>query len=99
MALVYWQSIRTIELIKKRIQPSLQVGKVVLTMFDARNRLSQRVEEEVRVYFGDKVAKTTIPRNVWLSEAPSFGEPAVVRYPTAKRSQAYAELAEELLNA
>jgi chromosome partitioning protein len=91
------QLIKTVGIIQKHIHPGVAIRKVVLTMYDGRNRLSQQVEDEVRGYFGDRVAKTTIPRNVKLSEAPSFGEPATVRYPTAKGSQAYAELLEEVL--
>ncbi|MEO7453531.1 MAG: ParA family protein [Fimbriimonadales bacterium] len=91
------QLIKTIGIIQKHIHPGVSIRKVVLTMYDGRNRLSQQVEDEVRGYFGERVAKTTIPRNVRLSEAPSFGEPATVRYPTAKGSQAYADLLEEVL--
>jgi chromosome partitioning protein len=91
------QLIKTIGIIQKHIHPGVAVRKVVLTMYDGRNRLSQQVEDEVRGYFGDRVAKTVIPRNVKLSEAPSFGEPATVLYPTAKGSQAYAALLDEVL--
>ncbi len=91
------QLIKTIGIIQKHIHPGLTIRKVVLTMYDGRNRLSQQVEDEVRGYFGDRVAKTIIPRNVKLSEAPSFGEPATVRYPTAKGSQAYSDLLDEVL--
>jgi chromosome partitioning protein len=92
------QLIKTIGIIQKHIHPNLAIKKVVLTMYDSRNRLSQQVEDEVRGYFGERVAKTTIPRNVKLSEAPSFGEPATVLYPNAKGSQAYAELLDEVLS-
>lgn len=91
------QLIKTVGLIQRHIHPGVAIKKVVLTMYDGRNRLSQQVEEEVRGHFGDRVARTTIPRNVKLSEAPSFGEPATLRYPTAKGSVAYAELLEEVL--
>lgn len=91
------QLIKTVSLIQKHIHPGASIKKVVLTMYDGRNRLSQQVEDEVRGHFGDRVAKTTIPRNVRLSEAPSFGEPAIVRYPTAKGSLAYSELLDEVL--
>jgi chromosome partitioning protein len=91
------QLMRTLELVQKRLQPHLQIAKVLLTMYDARNRLSQQVEEEVRGYFGDVVAKATIPRNVRLSAAPSFGEPAVARYPSCRGSEAYVAFAEEVL--
>jgi chromosome partitioning protein len=91
------QLLQTFELIKKRIHPELKVGKVLLTMYDKRNRLSLQVEEEVRGYFGDVVARTTIPRNVRLSEAPGFGEPAVIRYPQSLGAKAYMEFAKEVM--
>jgi len=91
------QLIKTVSLIQKHIHPGASIRKVVLTMYDGRNRLSQQVEDEVRGHFGDRVAKTTIPRNVKLSEAPSFGEPAILRYPTAKGSLAYVDLLNEVL--
>ncbi|MCH8274015.1 MAG: ParA family protein [Armatimonadetes bacterium] len=92
------QLLKTIELIRRRINPRLRVAKVLLTMFDSRSRLSQQVETEVRNFFGETAAKTPIPRNVRLSEAPGFGQPAVVRYPKCKGSLAYAEFMEEVLN-
>lgn len=91
------QLLQTFELIKKRIHPELKVGKVLLTMYDKRNRLSLQVEEEVRGYFGDVVARTTIPRNVRLSEAPGFGEPAVIRYSQSLGAKAYMEFAKEVM--
>ncbi len=91
------QLLKTIEVIQKRINPQLRVAKVLLTMYDFRSRLSQQVEEEVRSFFGSTVAKTVIPRNVRLSEAPGFGEPAVVRYPDCKGAVAYSEFADEVL--
>ncbi|MDQ2986239.1 MAG: AAA family ATPase, partial [Armatimonadota bacterium] len=91
------QLIKTVGLIQRHIHPGVTIRKVVLTMVDSRNRHSQQVEEEVRGHFGDRVAKTTIPRNVKLCEAPSFGEPATFRFPSAKGSQAYADLLEEVL--
>lgn len=91
------QLIKTLELVQRRINPNLSVAKVLLTMYDGRNRLSLQVEDEVRQFFGDKVAKTTVPRNVKLSEAPSFGEPAVLRYPTCKGAEAYSSFADEVL--
>lgn len=93
------QLVKTFDLIKRRINPDLQIAKVILTMYDKRNRLSLQVEEELRNYFGEKVAMTTIPRNVRLSEAPGFGEPAVVRYPTSSGAKAYEEFVSEVLDA
>ena len=71
------QLLKTIDIVRKRLNPKLGVAKVLFTMYDARNKLSGEVAGEVRGYFGDKVAHTIIPRNVRLSEAPGFGEPAV----------------------
>ncbi|MFN3728486.1 MAG: ParA family protein [Fimbriimonadaceae bacterium] len=90
------QLLKTQELVRKRVNPGLEIGKVVLTMYDTRNRLTEQVANEVRAFFGDKVARTTIPRNVRLSEAPGFGEPAVKRYPESKGAQAYFDLAREV---
>jgi chromosome partitioning protein len=67
-------------------------------MFDPRNRLTYQVTEEVRGYFGDKVATTVIPRNVRLSEAPSFGEAAVDRFPTSKGAEAYMAFVDEVIS-
>ncbi len=92
------QLMRTIDLIKKRINPSLSVAKVLLTMYDKRSKLSQQVETELRDYFGDLVSQCAIPRNVRLSEAPGFGEPAVLLYPTSPGSKAYTAFAEEVLS-
>lgn len=90
------QLLKTQELVRKRVNPGLEIGKVVLTMYDTRNRLTEQVANEVRAFFGDKVARTTIPRNVRLSEAPGFGEPAVKLYPESKGAQAYFDLAREV---
>jgi chromosome partitioning protein len=65
-------------------------------MYDRRNRLSQEVEQELRAYFGDKVARAAIPRNVRLSEAPGFGEPAAIRYPASIGARAYEEFVDEV---
>ena len=87
----------TIELIRTRLNPTLQVDGIVLTMFDRRNRLSFQVESEVTDYFGDLVFATRIPRNVRLSESPSFGKPAILYDVAAPGTTAYLELAAELL--
>jgi len=91
------QLLKTVEVVKRRINPKLKVAKVLLTMFDPRNRLTQQVTQEVRDYFGEKVSGTVIPRNVRLSEAPSFGEPAVHRFPTSRGAGAYVEFVDEVL--
>jgi len=89
--------LRTIDLVRRRLgnDPDL---RVLLTMYDKRVRLSEEVAEEVRGYFGDRVFKTAIPRNVRLAEAPSHGKPAVVYDPECPGSKAYMELAREVLS-
>ncbi|MEZ0327486.1 MAG: ParA family protein [Fimbriimonas sp.] len=91
------QLLRTIDLVRRRINPSLTVAKVLLTMVDNRSRLTHQVTKEVRDFFGDKVSATVIPRNVKLSESPSFGEAAVNRYPTSKGAAAYKDFIKEIL--
>jgi chromosome partitioning protein len=89
------QLAKTIEVVKNDLNRNLRVGGAVLTMFDARTRLSKAVEEEVREFFGKKVFKTVIPRNVKLSEAPSYGKPIILYDQNASGSIAYQKLAEE----
>ena len=89
--------LKTIEVVKRRINPGLEVGKVLLTMYDSRNNLAQDVVSEVREFFGDKVSSVIIPRNVRLGEAPSFGEPAISRFPDSKGAVAYRALVDEVL--
>ncbi len=89
--------LRTITIIKKRLNPNLDILGVLLTMFDRRNNLSFRVMDEVKNYFNDSVFKTVIPRNVKLSEAPSYGKPAVLYDICSKGSESYLELASEIL--
>ncbi|MGE0002687.1 MAG: ParA family protein [Fimbriimonadaceae bacterium] len=91
------QLLRTVELVKRRINPDLRVAKVVLTMYDTRNRLTQQVEDEVVGFFQGTVSGVRIPRNVRLSEAPGHGRPAVEMYPSSKGSEAYRELVKEVL--
>ena len=88
---------RTIQLIQRRLNPSLGYEGVLLTLFDARNRLCREVAGDVRRYFGSKVFETPIPRNVRLGEAPSFGLPIIQYDPTCTGAKAYRELARELL--
>ena len=89
--------ISNINLIKKHFNPKLELQGVVLTMYDGRNNLTQMVEEDVRKYFGDKVYKTVIPRNVRVSEAPSHGKPDLLYDFKCPGSQAYINLAGEVL--
>jgi len=90
--------LRTIELIKARLNPSLEIEGILLTMFDARNNLSHQVAEEVRSHFKEKTFKTVIPRNVRLSESPSFGKPAILYDINSKGAISYMDLARELVN-
>lgn len=92
------QLIKTVDVVRRRINPGLQVAKVLLTMYDSRNKLTQQVSDEVKSYFGEKVATTVIPRNVRLSEAPSFGEPAIKMFPGSKGAEAYREFVEEVIH-
>jgi chromosome partitioning protein len=89
--------VKTIERVKKHYNPDLELHGVVLTMFDRRNNLSGMVASDVRKHFGDKVYKTIIPRNVRVSEAPSFGLPAIVYDMQCPGAQAYIHLAGEVL--
>ncbi|MGB9665413.1 MAG: ParA family protein [Ignavibacteria bacterium] len=92
------QLLNTINIVKRHFNPHLEIEGVLLTMFDARLRLSHQVAEEVRKYFGDKVYKTIITRNVKLSEAPSHGRPAILYDAQALGSQNYLQLASEILS-
>ena len=87
----------TIDLIKKNLNPDLEIEGVVLTMHDKRNSLSELVENDVRGHFGDKVYKTKIPRNVRVSEAPSHGKPVLVYDTNCVGSKAYIDLAKEVI--
>ncbi len=92
------QLVKTIDRIKKNLNPKLVVKGILLTMFDKRNKLSSQVDKEARNYFKEKVYKTVIPRNVRLSEAPSHGMPCVIYDKTCVGSKSYFKLAEEFLN-
>lgn len=89
--------VKTIERVKKSFNPRLEIHGIALTMFDKRNNLSDQVAADVRSYFGDKVYKTVIPRNVRLSEAPSYGLPAIVYDMKCSGARAYINLAKEVL--
>lgn len=92
------QMMRTIESVRERINPKLDLQGVVLTMHDRRNNLSNQVEADVREHLTDKVYKTVIPRNVRISEAPSFGKPALLYDLKCSGSQAYIRLASEVID-
>ena len=92
------QLIKTIERVKENLNKNLSIQGVILTMYDRRNKLSSQVEQEARKYFGSKVYKTVIPRNVRISEAPSHGMPVIVYDKNSSGSIAYQELSNEILN-
>jgi chromosome partitioning protein len=89
--------VRTVERIKRSLNPGLEIQGVVLTMFDKRNNLSDLVAADVRGHFGDKVYDTVIPRNVRISEAPSHGKPVLIYDFRSAGAQAYIHLASEVL--
>ncbi len=91
------QLLQTIELVKAKLNPTLEMQGIVLTMFDKRNKLSDQVAADVRQTLGEKVYSTVIPRNVRISEAPSHGVPALVYDLRCPGSQAYIKLAGELI--
>ena len=89
--------VKTVNRIKRAFNPELEIQGVVLTMYDGRNNLSDMVAADVRNHFGDKVYETVIPRNVRVSEAPSFGKPVLLYDWRCAGSQAYIHLASEVL--
>lgn len=91
------QLTNTIKMIKKSFNPNLSVEGVLLTMFDARTNLSIQVVDEVKKFFGSKVFGTIIPRNVRLSEAPSFGQPVIEYDKNSRGAECYADLAQEVI--
>ncbi len=91
------QLLRIISMVQESLNKSLSIEGVVLTMYDSRTKLSQHVVSDVQEYFKDKVFKTIIPRNVKLSEAPSFGKPIGLYDPACPGSETYEKLAEEIL--
>jgi len=90
--------VNSIQLIKENLNPNLVIEGILLTMVDKRNSLSALVEKDVRDHFGDTVYKTTIPRNVKVSEAPSHGSPAILYDVNCSGSVAYIDLAREIIN-
>ena len=91
------QLMKTIERIKIKLNPDLEIRGVLLTMFDKRNKLSGEVDKEARNFFNQKVYKTVIPRNVRLSEAPSHGLPVLIYDKSCAGSSSYINFAEEFL--
>lgn len=93
------QLINTINLVKKHLNKGLEIEGAVLTMYDMRTNLSNQVVREVKRYFDDKVYKTVIPRNIRLSEAPSFGMPITLYDPSSKGARCYEKLTKEIIKA
>ncbi len=91
------QLLHSIELVKKHLNPSLEINGVLLTMYDSRTNLSDQVAAEVRGFFGSRVYDTIIPRSVRLAEAPSYGKPITLYDPTSRGAQAYQMLAQEVI--
>ena len=91
------QLLETVEQIRNSINPDLTIQGIVLTMFDGRNNLANQVVEDVRAHMGEKVYETVIPRNVRVSEAPSYGKPAILYDLKCTGSQAYLQLASEVI--
>jgi chromosome partitioning protein len=91
------QLLEIIDRVKKGLNPDLEVGRVILTLFDGRTNLANQVMQEVKSYFGDAVSPTVVPRNVKLSEAPSFGQPISQYDAKSKGALAYEQIAKELI--
>jgi chromosome partitioning protein len=91
------QLLKTVEQVKQALNPSLEIHGIVLTMHDARNNLSNQVVADVRQHMGAKVYDTVIPRNVRISEAPSYGKPVLVYDLKCVGSEAYLKLATEII--
>lgn len=90
--------LNTMSLVKTRLNPTLRLGGILLTMYDSRNLLSRRVSEDVRSHFGERVFRTVIPRNVRLSESPSHGLPIILYDIKSRGAIAYLELAQEIMS-
>ncbi|OJF91207.1 ParA family protein [Pararhizobium antarcticum] len=91
------QLLETVDQVRRSVNPLLDIQGIVLTMFDSRNNLAQQVVNDVRLHLGEKVYHTLIPRNVRVSEAPSYGKPAILYDLKCAGSQAYLQLASEVI--
>ena len=91
------QLMQSIRMVREELNPALRVGGVLLTMYDPRTNLARQVADEVRSFFGDQVYETIIPRNVRLSEAPSFGLPIALYAPKSTGAEAYEAVAQEVM--
>jgi chromosome partitioning protein len=92
------QLMKSIRMVREELNPRLRVGGVLLTMFDPRTNLAHQVADEVKSFFGERVFRTIVPRNVRLSEAPSFGMPIALYAPRSSGATAYASVADEVLS-
>jgi chromosome partitioning protein len=90
------QLLRNVDLVKRNLNPTLEVSTIVCVMYDARTKLSDQVVDEVRAHFGDKVVRAVVPRNVRLSEAPSYGQPIITFDTKSRGAIAYRDVAKEL---
>jgi chromosome partitioning protein len=90
------QLLKTVDQVKETLNPGLSIHGIVLTMFDARNKLCHQVAAEVREFFPRQVFDAVIPRNVRLSESPSHGLPVILYDPSCRGAQSYMELAQEV---
>jgi len=91
------QLMQSIRMVREELNPGLEVGGVLLTMFDPRTNLAHQVAEEVRSFFGEQVFHTIVPRNVRLSEAPSYGLPIALYAPKSTGAEAYSAVADEVV--
>ena len=90
------QLLRNVDLVKRNLNPGLELSTIVCVMYDARTKLADQVVHEVREHFGEKVCRTVVPRTVRLSEAPSFGQPIITFDPSSRGAVAYREVAKEV---
>lgn len=90
--------LKTVEIVQKKLNPRIKIGGILFTMYDKRNRLTEQVEDDVRSCLGNLVYKTTIPRNVKVSEAPSHGKAAIIYDYKCSGSRAYIDLAKEIID-
>ncbi len=90
------QLLRNVDLVRRSLNPTLEVSVIVCVMYDARTKLSDQVVSEVREHFGDKVCRAVVPRTVRLSEAPSFGQPIITFDPSSRGAIAYRDVAKEV---
>ncbi|WP_347939232.1 ParA family protein [Rickettsia oklahomensis] len=89
--------LKTIRIVEKKLNPKIKIAGILFTMYDKRNRLTEQVEDDVRKCLGELVFKTVIPRNIKLSEAPSYGKPAIIYDYKCSGAVAYIELTKEIL--